>query len=717
MKKKKAIHQTNRWRNRSVFWSYFIMMLCVLSVSVASLLLSSRLSKNALTQENLARLEASLDRNCETMNISMHTTSAIPKAIVGTRYYDYIRAEDGKTTSDKYKYTSVLPLIRSALNNQVFLKGDNEDCILYLESIDSIVTSSHCFIDADTCLNDHIIFSETTEQEILETLRTRSVIKLFPMQDVTIGQTTMRCMALAIRQRDISVGVLTIYNEGQILKLLGYDSLPEGSYLQIKSTDGNVLFSYPTEIDAAGQEKQYALEGKLSALNATVTLWIPANYSDSILKQATIVSTGLLIITVALGLMLCVLFSRASTEPLRRIVSTHMEEDCVQFPNEVEYLGNLIESTKEETKQLQTKLMSGLLVRVFSGSVLSETDEIQLKKHLSAVGQQFRVAILHTSGEADQTMMLGYLRASLPDEFFCEPINAAETGIIFLSDGTHLLKIQETLNRMEQEVPVLAGRVLCGISGQHEQLNSIHVAVRQAHIALPRNELIGIYSGSNSYSKTVSWLQHERFYQTILANDAEETVAHLKEIASNIYRGSAAREMFYNIRFVLRSAADEMELPFSEQETIEYDVTLLPRENMEHLEQMVHVLFRKIQDKQNRNQSSKAAQVLAYITEQYRDSELCITSVAEYFNVSERTIHTMVRSASGMTFNEYLQSLRMKKAADLLMQGKMRIGEIAERCGYQAESTFYRVFKKHYGITPNQYRADGGTAEKSNETQ
>jgi AraC-like DNA-binding protein len=44
----------------------------------------------------------------------------------------------------------------------------------------------------------------------------------------------------------------------------------------------------------------------------------------------------------------------------------------------------------------------------------------------------------------------------------------------------------------------------------------------------------------------------------------------------------------------------------------------------------------------------------------------------------------------------------------LLRTTDLSIGEVAQQCGYQVESTFYRLFKKFYNISPGQYRRMGG---------
>ena len=47
----------------------------------------------------------------------------------------------------------------------------------------------------------------------------------------------------------------------------------------------------------------------------------------------------------------------------------------------------------------------------------------------------------------------------------------------------------------------------------------------------------------------------------------------------------------------------------------------------------------------------------------------------------------------------------MKEAARLLCTTQKPVDEIAEACGYPAQSTFYRVFKKYYGDSPSKYRS------------
>lgn len=58
----------------------------------------------------------------------------------------------------------------------------------------------------------------------------------------------------------------------------------------------------------------------------------------------------------------------------------------------------------------------------------------------------------------------------------------------------------------------------------------------------------------------------------------------------------------------------------------------------------------------------------------------------------------------GMSFPEYLQSIRLNCAVSLIAGGEQSITEIAADSGFESQRTFYRAFRARFGITPLQYR-------------
>ena len=58
----------------------------------------------------------------------------------------------------------------------------------------------------------------------------------------------------------------------------------------------------------------------------------------------------------------------------------------------------------------------------------------------------------------------------------------------------------------------------------------------------------------------------------------------------------------------------------------------------------------------------------------------------------------------GMNVSDYMRILRLKKAAELLLNTNISIAENSEKCGYSNQGRFAKVFKEHFGLLPLEYR-------------
>ncbi len=56
-----------------------------------------------------------------------------------------------------------------------------------------------------------------------------------------------------------------------------------------------------------------------------------------------------------------------------------------------------------------------------------------------------------------------------------------------------------------------------------------------------------------------------------------------------------------------------------------------------------------------------------------------------------------------MTIIDFIKSLRLKRAAQLLAQQKLHIGEVAYSVGFNDRKYFSKEFKKQFGKSPSEY--------------
>lgn len=88
------------------------------------------------------------------------------------------------------------------------------------------------------------------------------------------------------------------------------------------------------------------------------------------------------------------------------------------------------------------------------------------------------------------------------------------------------------------------------------------------------------------------------------------------------------------------------------------------------------------------------------------DASLSLNSVAEQVFMSPGYLSKKMKEETGLSFREELTKLRMKRAAELLVDGKCKVYEIAEQTGYQNYRSFVSAFETYFGISPKKYRGN-----------
>ena len=103
-------------------------------------------------------------------------------------------------------------------------------------------------------------------------------------------------------------------------------------------------------------------------------------------------------------------------------------------------------------------------------------------------------------------------------------------------------------------------------------------------------------------------------------------------------------------------------------------------------------------------QNKENPDILGFIGLHYANEELSISTLKQAFGLSEHTITEQIRSGSGMTFKQYLNSIRLTESKRLLKETTLSISEIAYQVGYKNVSHFNRVFKSSEGLAPGAFR-------------
>jgi len=93
----------------------------------------------------------------------------------------------------------------------------------------------------------------------------------------------------------------------------------------------------------------------------------------------------------------------------------------------------------------------------------------------------------------------------------------------------------------------------------------------------------------------------------------------------------------------------------------------------------------------------------AIIEQELGNSEFTMEDFAARMKLGRTVFSKKVRGLTGHTPNEYFRIIRLKKAAELLLEGNYNVSEVSYKVGISDPLYFSRCFKTHYGVSPSVY--------------
>ncbi len=96
-----------------------------------------------------------------------------------------------------------------------------------------------------------------------------------------------------------------------------------------------------------------------------------------------------------------------------------------------------------------------------------------------------------------------------------------------------------------------------------------------------------------------------------------------------------------------------------------------------------------------------------YIREHFLENPP-LQEVAAAAGLSPAYFSTVFKEELGESFSDFLSRLKVEKAAELLIGSELSLADVADTCGFQDQSWFSRVFKRHMGVSPGRFREAGG---------
>lgn len=100
--------------------------------------------------------------------------------------------------------------------------------------------------------------------------------------------------------------------------------------------------------------------------------------------------------------------------------------------------------------------------------------------------------------------------------------------------------------------------------------------------------------------------------------------------------------------------------------------------------------------------------VIAFLINHYKE-KIVLRDIANHVGISEFYLDRLFKQETQETPREYLEKIRIDKAAHLLKSTGLTNLEICYEVGFHSPSNFYKVFRKVMNCSPSEYRIENGS--------
>lgn len=232
------------------------------------------------------------------------------------------------------------------------------------------------------------------------------------------------------------------------------------------------------------------------------------------------------------------------------------------------------------------------------------------------------------------------------------------------------------------------------------------------------NENFQIVDAINaSFSNIIhyNFVDENKIINSLKVGDVEKLEKLVDEIikininngVSHEYMGMIFRDLYNTgIRYIAEKGIEINNFILEQENSILKDNNVFDSNNEEKREALLN-FYRRILEKTVDNTSKPkgdlASMIVEYVNKNY-NKDLYLEKIADEMGVSIKYISKVFKDKKGMNLSDYINTVRVAKIKELLVETDMTIGDISTEVGIYSRATFIRVFKKLEGITPSEYR-------------
>ena len=122
--------------------------------------------------------------------------------------------------------------------------------------------------------------------------------------------------------------------------------------------------------------------------------------------------------------------------------------------------------------------------------------------------------------------------------------------------------------------------------------------------------------------------------------------------------------------------------------------------------------FADFQGQMKGNNDVLMDRIMKCINENLQDPDFNVEKLTEKVGISRAQLHRKMKEITGISTGDFIRNLRLEQAARLIREKKINVTQVAYAVGFNNQTHFSTVFKKHYGMTPTEYIERGEKDEE-----
>ncbi|WP_179032871.1 response regulator [Paenibacillus kribbensis] len=193
----------------------------------------------------------------------------------------------------------------------------------------------------------------------------------------------------------------------------------------------------------------------------------------------------------------------------------------------------------------------------------------------------------------------------------------------------------------------------------------------------------------------------------------EEAEAKINRVFGKIEEAGYTREHLYELFITVTSAfmytAHKQGRFITQMDQTGFDPLHAQKmvQSFSNLKEWIFLMMNKLKSEWSESEQSAKSYVVKQVQElisQDKGQELSVKTIADQVYLHPVYLSKIYKAETGEGLGDYIIRMRMERALYLLKYSNKKIYEITTELGYQNPQYFSKMFKKHYGMTPHEFR-------------